>query len=78
MQVILYKTNIEIIASQNCHRRSFPLTSQIKQFKSEKKYLAQGRIFSSGAHHTPRVSRQMFSSHIIPTLSLHRRPWEQE
>ena len=28
MQVILYKTNIEIIASQNCHhRRSFPLTS---------------------------------------------------
>lgn len=43
MQVILYKTNIEIIASQNCHRHNFPLTGQIKQFKSKKKYLAESK-----------------------------------
>ena len=39
MQVILYKTNIEIIASQNCHRHNFPLTGQIKQFKSKNLFI---------------------------------------
>ena len=52
MQVILYKTNMEIIASQSCHRYTFPLTRQIKQFKSEEKYYPQVRE----AHHIPNVS----------------------